>query len=388
MYEFLEDEKRFYIITEICKGGELFDEILERIENKDESKKFTEKEIGLIMKQLLSAVNYCHQKGVVHRDLKPENVLLEPSKDFEQLKVVDFGTSLAYHPTEGQMSEKLGTAYYIAPEVIKQKVTPLLNAHSTTKNATSGASASCSTSCSWASRHSTARATTPSWRRSRSASTRTPVSSARFLTPAGDKWDKLSPQAREFVQLLLTYNPKERPSAADCLQHAFITEVGSGKLQIESAAGAFESIASFKADQKLKRAAYAYIASQVISKSEKEDLSKIFKALDKNGDGQLSRTEIMDGFENIYGRHVDEDELDQMFKQIDLDGSGTIEYTEFIAASMSQKQISSKEKMTAAFKLFDKDNSGTITAAEIKEVLGAGKGGITEAAISGSLEWK
>ena len=97
-----------------------------------------------------------------------------------------------------------------------------------------------------------------------------------FAHSAGDKWDKLSPQAREFVQLLLTYNPKERPSAADCLQHAFITEVGAGKILVESAAGAFDNISSFKADQKLKRAAYAYIASQVISKSEKEDFSKIF----------------------------------------------------------------------------------------------------------------
>ena len=198
---------------------------------------------------------------------------------------------------------------------------------------------------------------------------------------SGDKWDKLSAQAREFVQLLLTYNPKDRPSASDCLQHAFITEVSAGKIQVESAAGAFDNISSFKADQKLKRAAYAYIASQVISKNEKEDLSKIFKALDKNGDGKLSKEEIMDGFENIYGRHVDEDEMDEMFKQMDLDGSGTIEYTEFIAASMNQKQMNSKEKMNAAFKLFDKDNSGTISAQEIKEVLGAGKGGITEKAI-------
>lgn len=142
MYEFLEDEKRFYIITEICKGGELFDEILERIEQKDPSKKFTEMEIGLIMKQLLSAVNYCHKKGIVHRDLKPENVLLEASKDFEQLKVVDFGTSLSYAAHEGSMSEKLGTAYYIAPEVIKQKVRKaLFTPSSTTRNAISGVSA-------------------------------------------------------------------------------------------------------------------------------------------------------------------------------------------------------------------------------------------------------
>ena len=93
MYEFFEDEKRYYLVTEyfknkdinyyrICKGGELFDEIIAR-------GKFTEKDAAVLMKQVLSCVNYCHSNHIVHRysnrihllniyrDLKPENILLE-----------------------------------------------------------------------------------------------------------------------------------------------------------------------------------------------------------------------------------------------------------------------------------------------------------------------
>ncbi len=76
MYEFFEDEKRYYIVTEICKGGELFDEIIAR-------GKFTERDASILMKQVLSCVNYCHKMHVVHRDLKPENILLEQNKDFD-----------------------------------------------------------------------------------------------------------------------------------------------------------------------------------------------------------------------------------------------------------------------------------------------------------------
>lgn len=112
MYEFLEDDKRIYIVTEICKGGELFDEILNR-------SKFTETDAAIVMRRLLSAINYCHKKNIVHRDLKPENMLLEQDKDLEKLKIVDFGTSLSFDP-ERALDEKLGTAYYIAPEVIKK----------------------------------------------------------------------------------------------------------------------------------------------------------------------------------------------------------------------------------------------------------------------------
>jgi len=69
----------------MCEGGELFDEIIKR-------GKFEEKDAAPIMKQILSAIGYCHKKNVCHRDLKPENILLD-SKDKGTIKVIDFGTS-------------------------------------------------------------------------------------------------------------------------------------------------------------------------------------------------------------------------------------------------------------------------------------------------------
>jgi len=48
------------------------------------------------MKQILSAVNYCHSMNIVHRDLKPENLLLESDQGFN-LKVIDFGTSRSFN---------------------------------------------------------------------------------------------------------------------------------------------------------------------------------------------------------------------------------------------------------------------------------------------------
>lgn len=59
------------------------------------------------MKQLLSAIVYCHHNKIVHRDLKPENLLLD-SKDSLQIKVIDFGTSKVFDPNI-KMNQKYGT---------------------------------------------------------------------------------------------------------------------------------------------------------------------------------------------------------------------------------------------------------------------------------------
>ena len=73
-------------MTEHCSGGELFEQIIKR-------PYYSERDAALILKQVLSAVSYCHSMKIVHRDLKPENLLLDSDKDNAMIKVIDFGTS-------------------------------------------------------------------------------------------------------------------------------------------------------------------------------------------------------------------------------------------------------------------------------------------------------
>lgn len=77
-----------------------------------------EKESASIMRKLLQGVNYCHSKGVVHRDLKPENIMFSDS-DHTDIKIIDFGLSKNLSGTTmAKMTSKIGSAYYISPEVI------------------------------------------------------------------------------------------------------------------------------------------------------------------------------------------------------------------------------------------------------------------------------
>lgn len=113
MYEFFEDEKRYYVINELCQGGDLFDEMQKR-------GRFAEKDAAVIIKQILTSVLHCHSNGVCHRDLKPENVLMEDPKRFDQLKIIDFHQALIFDiKAKAKFDLRVGTPYYIAPEVLK-----------------------------------------------------------------------------------------------------------------------------------------------------------------------------------------------------------------------------------------------------------------------------
>jgi len=107
LYEFAQDSKSYYLITELCKGGELFDRI-------SKMKNFNEMDASRIMRSVLSAVSYCHNINVVHRDLKPENLLFDSKGEDAIIKVIDFGTSMIFGGNS-KMNQRFGTvrAFFI-----------------------------------------------------------------------------------------------------------------------------------------------------------------------------------------------------------------------------------------------------------------------------------
>lgn len=113
MKEVFEDKLKMYLITELVEGGELFD----RIRHK---KVFSEYTSFYIIRQLLDAVKYLHDVGIVHRDIKPENILLTDDSEIPTIKLADFGLSKLVGPND-RLRTACGTLAYVAPEVLMQR---------------------------------------------------------------------------------------------------------------------------------------------------------------------------------------------------------------------------------------------------------------------------
>ncbi|KAH8376028.1 hypothetical protein KR093_005600 [Drosophila rubida] len=112
LLETYEDKAKVYLVMELVTGGELFDRIVEK-------GSYTEKDASHLIRQILEAVDYMHEQGVVHRDLKPENLLYYSPDDDSKIMISDFG--LSKMEDSGIMATACGTPGYVAPEVLAQK---------------------------------------------------------------------------------------------------------------------------------------------------------------------------------------------------------------------------------------------------------------------------
>ena len=102
----------------------------------------------------------------------------------------------------------------------------------------------------------------------------------------------------------------------------------------------------FNGRMKLQQAALAFISANMLTEQEKNQMKRIFQAIDKNLDGELSKIEVIQGLERLgMGAGNAAAQADRIFKQIDLDDNGTIEFDEWCRATMNKRKTLSKKRL-------------------------------------------
>jgi len=110
LHEMIEEDNKIYFAMELVTGGELFDRIVEK-------GSYTEEDAKVLVRKIVSAIEYLHDMNIAHRDLKPENLLVKSIADDTEVKIADFGLSKIIDEQK-MMQTACGTPGYVAPEVL------------------------------------------------------------------------------------------------------------------------------------------------------------------------------------------------------------------------------------------------------------------------------
>jgi calcium-dependent protein kinase len=346
LYEVYESERSLYLIMEECKGGEIFDRIIQHIQEK---KMYSEKDAAIIFEQVMSCIAYCHNRNICHRDLKPENLLYLNAGDEKnnRIKVIDFGLSQACD----RLKTKVGTAYYVSPEILSGTYTHLCDIWSAGVILYILLSGD------------------PPFNGANDNEIYTKIAQMKFSFPER-KWKNISNDAKDLLCHMIVPE-KERYTAEQVLSHPWFknaSDVPLSSIEFNDQ----NLFMNFVNGSFIKKMGLMFIASR-LDENEINNLKNVFSAIDKSKDGQISFEELKKGLLELKSSHLSEEELKKVLDSIDVDKNGKIDYTEFIAATIETANYYRQERLLEAFENFDKDGSGQISKSELLETLKAEK---------------
>ena len=343
----------YILITEYCEGGELFDQVKNQL---------SETQIAVIFRQILSGLAYLHSNNIVHRDLKLENILIheiEKSKttgeDLFNIKIIDFGTARIFDKKNKPQSI-VGSSYYIAPEVLKQRYNKECDLWSVgvilymfivghapfdgcddeeiTNNIQRG-----------------------------------------VYRKNDRRWIKASKEVKDLIQKLLTYRPSQRLTAIQALNHPWFKKTDSNILYDNvpknDVIECIRNLLTYNINYKLEELFLAYIIHNIPREKEAKSAIKLFKLVNENGDGKLQKNELKKTLLNfVTEEFLEQNDFDDKFEMMDGDNKGYINYEEFLRAALDRKKILDEIILKYAFIYFDPEGSGFIKKKKIKSIFG------------------
>lgn len=354
LVEVHEDQKYLHLITELCTGGELFDRIIEKTQS-DEGH-FSERDAAGLVRCILDAISYCHDKAIVHRDLKPENFLFS-SKDERTavIKIIDFGLSRHDHDVkQGIMNTKVGTPYYVAPEVLNREYTKSCDIWSI-------GVITYILLCGY-----------PPFYGDTDTQIFESVRMAKFDFPSPD-WDGISDSAKEFICSLLQRTPSKRLTARQALNHTWIRKT-TGEMQRKSSiAFAPLSIAfiKFRDMQKLKKAALAFLATNATN-DDIAALNDVFATIDVTKKGTITLQELDDCLKNSNSDFLPgiAEDLRKLQEGLCLSGEDSLNWRDFIALMMDKQLVMKEDNLRMVFDHFKKSDPNCIVVSDIVDLVG------------------
>ena len=346
--EFYSTEKAYYVITDYCPSGELYNQI---------TNSYNEYQLAVLFYQIFSGLYYLHANNIIHRDLKLENILInEIEKDnktnlkYFWIKIIDFGTSKIFSKHKKEKSI-VGSSYYIAPEVLNQcynekcdtwSVGVILYMLITGKAPFDG----------------------------KDDFEIIEKIKKGVYDDENKRLLNSSEEVQDLVHKLLEINIKKRLSAHEALKHPWFIKFNGkslySNLSIEEIKQYLDRLRKFQINSKFEQMVLAFIVHNINDNDEIKDILKIFRLFNTNDDGKLTKNELYHGLIKYYKEEDIKNEINDIYFMLDGADRGFLEFEEFLRACLDKKKLLSDENLLYAFNFFDKDFTGKISVEKIK----------------------
>lgn len=356
LYDYFEDEKRVFLVLELCTGGELFDRIIL-------NQYYSEENARIIFRQMVTGIIYCHLSKVCHRDLKPENFIMISKKDPFSLKMIDFGLSRTFggamtdkteeisnkstkrkRQTKAVLKTKAGTPFYIAPEVLTGKYNEKCDVWSL-------GVILYILLCGY-----------PPFYGENNKEILEAVKKGK-LDFSSREWLNKSPESIDLLRQMITSN-EQRIFPEEILKHPWMNVQVKNKISKSSLEDLYLNMTMF-GQLPIFYQIILFFITRNFMEEEISDLHKYFFLFDVKGMGRIT----VDYFKLILKEALDvpQNVSEKLFKKIDLFNLNLISYTNFIAAIFPLNKILTDDKFIQIFTLMDINRDGKICMTDLDQ---------------------
>ena len=357
LFEYFSDDDKYYLITEYCKGGDLFDLIKKK-------RTFSELSASYIMFQIFRALIYCHNTHhLVHRDIKPENIVVfrknNATDDLYDVKLIDFGISKIFNKVEKKNDNKIiGSLKYMAPEVFEGKYDEKCDIWS------------CGVIL-----YILVMEEYP-FNGKDDKEIIKKIKKGKYSFP-DDFIEKSSNELRELIAKCLTLDPSKRISAKDALNDKFFNLYNTSEY-FTHVTPAFlnktiNNIKRYEIRNPLQELCFTYFVHNYPNQDDIILINRVFSKFNTSNDGKMTMEELKKGlmkylFKGKKSKAAAEKEATIIFNKLDKNGNGLIECEEFVRAGIDKKILKNKKVLKFMFDFLDKNRNGEISLEELKEV--------------------
>ena len=348
IYEVYDIREFYFIIDEYCKYGNLYDFFRFH---------FSEKQICILIYQILSGILYLHENEIIHRDISLENIMVDhiekdisTSEPYFFIKIINFSSAKAFNKDKKE-TQLIGSNYYIAPEVIEENYNE-----------------KCDIWSAGVILYMLIAKKPPYDGKDKE------VIYDKILDEEYNKHSRklldFSDEVRDLIDKLLEKDIDKRPSAKEALNHPWFKKYNGraafANFKFEDFNLIIEKLFNYQKLNKIQEIVLEFLVHNSPSNEENIKIMKIFRFFNTSGNCKLTKDELKKGLYKYKIKSEVNIMVDDLFQKLEIkEDKNYIEYEKFLTLCVDKNALVSKENLKNVYNYINYDKGEGITAKKI-----------------------